>query len=158
MRKMTWEIFERDFKTLYGSIALSTFKPEVIIAVTKGGNVIATKLSYLLDIPLHYYDPKSKIWSRGAFPLFLQMKNILIIDDINDSGKTISQIRADIDQLLYPKHTGQLTLPFSADNIKYGVLVDNITSKSRVDFCGNFIDRDEDKEYINFPWEIFMDE
>jgi len=157
MKQMTWEIFERDFKTLYGSIALSTFKPEVIIAVTKGGNVIATKLSYIFDTPLHYYDPKRKIWSRGMLMLFLQMKNILIIDDINDSGKTISQIRADIDQLLYPKHTDQLTLPFSADNIKYGVLINNITSKSRVDYSGTYIDRDLNKEYISFPWEIFMD-
>lgn len=154
---MTWDIFESNFKTLYGSIVLSKFKPDIILAVTKGGNVIATKLSYLLDVPLHYYNPKKRIWSRGFFPLLLQKKNILIIDDINDSGKTISQIRADIDQLLCPNHTNQLILPFSLDNIKYGVLIDNLTSESKVDYCGNFIDRDVDKGYITFPWEIFMD-
>ena len=68
--------------------------------------------------------------------------NILIVDDINDSGATITHLR----QILTEHGC-------SEPNIRMAVLIDNIRSRARVEYAGTQMDRGEDKRWFVFPWE-----
>ena len=66
-------------------------------------------------------------------------KNILIIDDINDSGNTMKVISE-----MYSKFLNKL---------KFAVLIDNKSSQFKVDFFSYQIDKTVDNSWIVFPWE-----
>lgn len=75
----SWFAFERDIRKLASQIKaqaadLSKLK---IYGIPRGGLVVATRLSHLLDVPM--ITDEKKI--RSA-------KNTLIVDDISDTGKT----------------------------------------------------------------------
>ena len=80
-------------------------------------------------------------------------KNILIVDDINDSGATLNWIKQD---------WSSGCLPDSPDwndvwnnNVKFAVLVNNITSLSTVNYFGTEINKTEKDIWVTFPWEEF---
>ena len=64
---------------------------------------------------------------------------ILIIDDINDTGKTLQLVKN-----LFSDHTA---------TIKFAVLVDNKSSNFMIDFSAKNIDKKVDNSWIVFPWE-----
>ena len=68
--------------------------------------------------------------------------NILIVDDINDSGGTIHYLRSAIE-----------TKTANPERLRVAVLVHNVRSKAKVDYSGSEIDRDKDKRWYVFPWE-----
>ena len=67
------------------------------------------------------------------------LSNILIIDDINDTGATFNFIKNRINQ--------------QDLSIFFAVLIDNNSSKFKVDFRGKIIDKIKDPSWIIFPWE-----
>lgn len=82
-------------------------------------------------------------------------KNILIVDDINDTGATFNWIMKD-----WPSSC----LPDDPDwehvwnkNVKFAVLVDNLASKCEVkmDYVGMEVNKAEDDVWIEFPYEIW---
>ena len=80
-------------------------------------------------------------------------KNILIVDDINDTGATFNWIMNDWQSSCFPEnpdweHTWN-------GNVKFAVLVDNLASKCNVkmDFTGIEINKAEDDVWVDFPWE-----
>ena len=80
-------------------------------------------------------------------------KNILIVDDINDSGATINWILNDWQSNCLPNDEGWSEV--WNGNVKFAVLFDNLASRSRVkmDFVGEEINKDENPEWIVFPYE-----
>ena len=68
--------------------------------------------------------------------------NILLIDDINDSGRTIIALRSKI-----------LAAGGEEANLRVGVLIDNARSPAKVDYRARSIDRSVDKSWFVFPWE-----
>lgn len=82
-------------------------------------------------------------------------KNILMVDDINDTGATFNWIIND-----WPKGC----LPDDPDwehvwnnNVKFAVLVDNLASNCQVkmDFVGMEINKSEDNVWVEFPYETW---
>lgn len=80
-------------------------------------------------------------------------KNILIVDDINDTGATFNWIMNDWPSSCLPddpdwEHVWN-------NNVKFAVLVDNLASKCRVgmDFVGTEINKAENDVWVDFPWE-----
>lgn len=65
-------------------------KYDYIISIHRGGNVLGTMLSHKLNIPLLIYTPTK------SFNIDIQNKNILLVDDISDTGKTILKCIKDI--------------------------------------------------------------
>lgn len=78
-------------------------------------------------------------------------KNILVVDDINDSGATINWIKRDWQSGCMP------TDPSWKDvwhgNVRFAVLVDNAASEAMVDYAATAINKAEDDAWIVFPWE-----
>ena len=120
---------------LYGS------KPDMVIGIQRGGLIPAVHLSHYYDIPLQTMTVSFRDQSNvvGFDVLAKVNPNIktLIIDDINDSGKTFN----------YIKERNK-----NNKNITYCSLVDNLNSDFQVNYFGIEIDKKEE-QWVVFPWE-----
>lgn len=80
-------------------------------------------------------------------------KNILIVDDINDSGETFNWIMKDWQASCLPKSSEWENV--WNQNVKFAVVVDNLASKCNVkmDFTGLEIDKSKEDVWVEFPYE-----
>jgi len=146
-------------------IANSGWRPDYIVGLTRGGLVPATMISHYLNVPMHTLNvslrdgklgPESNLWmAEDAFGYDpdIPTPNILIVDDINDSGATINWIMEDWRSGCMPneKRWEQVW----NQNVKFAVLFDNLASKSNItmDFSAEQINKAEKDVWIDFPWE-----
>jgi hypoxanthine phosphoribosyltransferase len=80
-------------------------------------------------------------------------KNILIVDDINDTGATFNWIMKDWPSGCFPEDPAWDEV--WNNNVKFAVLVDNLASKCdvKMDFVGREINKAENDVWVDFPWE-----
>ena len=79
-------------------------------------------------------------------------KNILVLDDINDSGKTFEWIKQDWMSGCLPNdpHWDNVW----HNNVRFATLIDNMGSSfQEVDYTALEIDKRDDPSWIVFPWE-----
>lgn len=121
------------------------FKPDIIVGVARGGLIPAVRLSHITDDTLmRVVDVKfyTDIEKRAEKPLItvplnenIENYNVLIVDDVADTGKTLLEVK---------KHV----LSLKAKNIKIAVIAKKPQS---------IIDPDyyvfETEKWIIFPWE-----
>ena len=141
-------------------IANSNWRPDYIVGITRGGLVPAVMISHYFDIPMHTLNTEeSNLWmAEDAFGYEdgasdpAKRKNILIVDDINDTGKTINWLIEDWRSGCRPSDPAWKDI--WNNNVKFAVVYDNVSSKSRVtmDYCGEEIAKNK-KEWIVFPYE-----
>lgn len=157
-------ITDSDFKGLVTElcrqIAVSNWRPDYIVGITRGGLTPAVMISHFFNIQMHSLDvslrdsdisPESNLWmAEDAF----NGKNILLIDDINDQGSTLNWIINDW-ALSTLRTTEYWKKNIWNKNVKVAVVVDNLSSKSEisVDFAAMEINKDENPEWLDFPYE-----
>jgi uncharacterized protein len=143
-----YEAFLADLESIGRQLDADSWKPDFLVGVGRGGLVPAAYLSHRTSITMLSVDHSS---GDAAFADELLAKlaaksregsNILIVDDINDSGSTILYLR----QVLADHGC-------SEPHIRVAVLVNNLRSKARVEYAGTHMDRGEDKRWFVFPWE-----
>jgi uncharacterized protein len=80
-------------------------------------------------------------------------KNILIVDDINDTGATLNWIMQDWPSGCFPDDPAWEEV--WNQNVKFAVVVDNLASKCAVkmDYVGMEVNKAENDVWIDFPWE-----
>lgn len=80
-------------------------------------------------------------------------KNILIVDDINDTGATFNWIINDWKSSCFPDDPSWDEV--WNNNVKFAVLVDNQASKCdvKMDYSGMEINKAEKDVWVDFPWE-----
>jgi len=80
-------------------------------------------------------------------------KNILLVDDINDTGATLEWIMNDWRSGCFPDDPSWEEV--WNNNVKFAVIVDNLASKCSVkmDFVGMEVNKAEKDVWIDFPWE-----
>jgi hypoxanthine phosphoribosyltransferase len=157
-------------------MAQEHWRPDYIVGVTRGGLVPATMLSHYLDIPLHTLNvslrdstlgPESNLWmAEDAFGyvnkeertdenvLFdvNKRKNILLVDDINDTGATLNWIIQDWQSGCLPN--SEAWEKVWGYNVKFASLVDNGASGfDFINYSGLTINKLEDPCWVVFPWE-----
>lgn len=81
-------------------------------------------------------------------------KNILIVDDINDTGATINWIIDDWPSGCYPNDSRWENDVWNV-NVRFAVLVDNLASDAyvKIDYTGMEINKAENDVWVDFPWE-----
>ena len=101
---LTWEGFGAAGRELARSIAGSGFRPEIIIAVARGGLLPAGHLSYALGVKLSdainvefYTDVHETLPDPVLLePLLdtdaIRGKKLLVVDDVADSGRTLALV------------------------------------------------------------------
>jgi xanthine phosphoribosyltransferase len=80
-------------------------------------------------------------------------KNILVVDDINDTGATFNWLMEDWRSGCLPDDPSWEEV--WNGNVKFAVLFDNLASECEVkmDFAGTEINKAEENVWIDFPWE-----
>jgi len=80
-------------------------------------------------------------------------KNILIVDDINDTGATFNWIMNDWPSGCFPEDPSWEEV--WNNNVKFAAVVDNLSSncKAKMDYVGIEINKAENDVWVDFPWE-----
>jgi xanthine phosphoribosyltransferase len=80
-------------------------------------------------------------------------KNILIVDDINDTGATIKWIKEDWQSGCLPNdyHWNNIW----GQNVRVAVLTDNLASNESVDYCAWEVNKAEKVCWLVYPWEEY---
>jgi hypoxanthine phosphoribosyltransferase len=130
-------------------MAKDNYRPDYIVGLTRGGLIPAVKLSQYLEIPMHALSPdETNCWmAEDAY----EGKKILVVDDINDTGKTIRELKEDWRSTCHPD-SERWPLVF-ASNVKFATLIDNEASEQFVNYAGLVINKLENPEWCVFPWE-----
>jgi xanthine phosphoribosyltransferase len=158
-------------------VATGAWRPDYIVGLTRGGLLPAVMLSHYLEIPMLSLDVslrdgggcvsnlgmaedafgaismQDRIFSEGERSSMEARKNILIVDDINDTGATFNWIMKDWPDGCFPYDPSWETV--WNNNVRFAVVVDNLASKCNVkmDYCGLEINKAEDDVWVEFPYE-----
>jgi hypoxanthine phosphoribosyltransferase len=80
-------------------------------------------------------------------------KNILILDDINDTGATLEWIKQDWQKTCLPNETEKWNTVWG-ETVRVAVIVNNESSEFKnISYAGKYINKLENPEWIVFPWE-----
>jgi uncharacterized protein len=140
-------------------IYLSNWRPDYVVGITRGGLLPATMISHYLKIPMYSLKvslrddsdlPESNLWmAEDAY----NGKNILIVDDMNDSGATLKWIMNDWRASCMPNDP-RWKDDIWGYNLRTAVIVDNVTSEFReIDYSSLEVNKHEDPQWIVFPYE-----
>lgn len=176
---VSWQDVQRQVQEIVRQMHLDGWMPDYIVGITRGGLTPANLLSQYLDVPMYALQVRlrdgddteceSNLWmAEEAFgyvpkdhaiiehagrsdPAF--KKNILIVDDINDSGATINWIRQDWQSSCLPNDSSWADV--WNNNVRIATLYDNESSQSEliVDYVAERVNKFETPQWIVFPWE-----
>ena len=144
----SWSDIETSVKDINEQINSTEWKPDVIIGIANGGSIPATLFSKISNIPCKIVTVQLR---DGTVQETLDIddihvkygKNILIVDEINDTGETLHWILNNWN--------------LSTSNIKIATLTYNKASMINSDFYYWKIDKRIDPVWIVYPWESFID-
>ena len=174
-----------DYNQLKGLVAkicreISTdgWRPDWIVGVSRGGLFPAVMISHYFDIKMQplkvslrdYEDCESNLWlAEEAFGYVDKedrkeiaeysdptiRKNILIVDDINDSGATINWIKEDWESSCMGTVAPKIWEEIWGTNVRFACLVENTATKSSIktSYVGMEINKAEKDVWVEFPYE-----
>ena len=154
-------------------INLDKWQPDYIVGITRGGLTPAKLISHYYNLPMYTLDirlrqdlsgtgTESNVrMARDAWGgpiggqdqlLHEDAKNILIVDDINDSGATFLHLQNDWQNNCLP--TDERWNHVWGNNVRFAVIVENTSSEFKgITYYSKEINKLEDDVWIVFPWE-----
>jgi hypothetical protein len=142
---LDWQTFGEASRNLARAIAADGFRPDLILAIARGGLFIAGALGYALTVKnLHVMNVEFYTGEGTTLdmPVMLppvpdavdfSQKNVLIADDVADTGKTIELVRGFVREHVAAARTA--------------VIYEKPGSAIKCDYVWKRTDR-----WINFPW------
>ncbi len=148
---VSWETATSLSRSLAGLIRASRFTPDLVIAIGRGGYVPARivcdllLMSDLTSIKIEHWGTAAQKFdqARVRFPLSVDVegKDILVIDDITDTGETLITAR----EYLARSRPGE---------IRTGVLQHKTSSIFEPDYYAELI---SEWKWIVYPWALHED-
>lgn len=143
VRPVGYEEICRGIEALGNRIAASSegWRPDAVAGVARGGLIPATHLCHRFGCPLFFIYNGTLL---GDSSDLAGRRRILVVDEINDTGKSLQQIR-----------DGIFSQPAYADlEVRYAVIYTRYTSVFRadyfLDYAPFFLNEDT---WLHFPWE-----
>lgn len=154
----SWTDVQHQVQEILRQIHQDGWRPDYVVGLTRGGLVPANLISQYLDVPMETLKVslrdsgqcETNCWmAEDAF----EGKQLLIVDDINDSGATLNWIRQDWQSGCLP--SDPVWAKIWGGNVRIAVLVDNESSDSEVaiSYTACSVNKLEDPQWIVFPWE-----
>jgi uncharacterized protein len=142
---LDWEDFGRASRELAAEVVATDYDVDIVVAVARGGLLLAGAVAYALgtkncgSINVEFYtDVEERLPEPVLHPPLLDApsltgKNVLLVDDVSDSGRTLAMV---VDLLE-----------------EHGATVRTLTlySKPRTVLVPDFVWR-ETERWITFPW------
>lgn len=158
----SWQDINHQVAELVHQIITSDWKPDYIVGLTRGGVTPAVMLSHYLGVKMYTLDvrlregddvgPESNAWmAEDAFGYVQDPMNILIVDDINDTGATFNWIKQDWASGCLPDNPKWKNIWH--DNVKFAVLTNNLASPTCVDYSAQEVNKAEEDCWLVYPWE-----
>ncbi len=142
---LTWEVYGPAMRELAQQVADDGYRPEIILAIARGGLLVAGSLGYALSVKniyvmnVEYYTGvDSRLDVPVMLPPYLELVDmedakVLIADDVADTG-----------------HTLKLVHDFCSERVaevRSAVLYEKSHSLVKCEYLWKRTD-----EWINFPW------
>lgn len=150
-------------------IALAMYKdlwmPNYIVGITRGGLPLATVISHKISVPVvalgvslrdselgcetncwlsdwafGYNDERETGRSGCRWDPGLR-KNLLIVDDINNTGATFNWIKQDWQASCFPKEQSAWESVWH-NNVRFSVMTNNLSSNADVDYAWDEVNKD----------------
>ena len=145
----TWRDVEKMCSQLLVQLYNSEWRPDYIVGITRGGNVPATILSNMTGIRCEAVKVALRDGESGKTGDSIAWmaddaklgKNILVVDDINDTGATFEWLSKD-----WGLNGG--------DNVRFATLTENLSSEfDGVDYYCDEVNKAEEDVWLVYPWE-----
>ena len=164
----TWNDIEKCSISIVNQMYKDNWRPDYIVGITRGGNVPATIISNITGIRCEALKVSlrddgshndSACWmAEDAFGYPNsdsggQGKNILIVDDINDTVATLNSIVNDWESSCLPNDTHWRNV--WCENVRFAVITDNLASdfKFKVHYSCHEVNKAEKDVWLVYPWE-----
>lgn len=102
----SWDEFGDAARVLASDVLASGFRPDVVVAIARGGLLLAGAVAYALDVKscgalnVEFYTgedarlPEPVILAPMLDQDSLAGKRVLVVDDVSDSGRTLAMVVA----------------------------------------------------------------
>lgn len=156
---LSWHDIERQTAELCRQITLSDWRPEYVVGLSDGGLTPATLISQYFEIPMeslkvNLHD-NNCVSDLGIAEDAYAGKNILIVNNINDTGSTLNWVKEDWESF-HPNKTEPWKTIWN-QTVRIAVLHDNTVSESAlsVDYSAVDINKLDEEVSIVYPWQAW---
>ena len=148
---VSWEIFYDMARQLAQMIRDDNYRPDIIIAIARGGYTPARILSDYLGVMdmtsfkvKHYTSKEKSPIARIEHPLAADVsgQKILLVDDVSDTGDTFEVAIQHINECTHPSE------------VRTAVLHHKIVSKYKPNYYAREV---KEWHWITYPWAIMED-
>ena len=139
-----WEEMRRDVNSLCREITLDKFDPNVIVGLSRGGLTPGVMMSHWMKKP--FKSIKAALRDHPEWEDYLPRKSdkqVLIVDDVCDSGETFQRIS----NFIKERSDGV--------DVRFAVLYWNNECNFTPHYHVNSIAKDSENIWIHFPWELW---
>lgn len=175
----TWQDVEKAADKIILQMYKDAWRPDYVVGITRGGLPLATILSHMLDVRMETLKVKlrdneageeceSNLWmSEDAFGYnypeetgvtgarwdIKMRKNILVVDDINDTGATFNWIKQDWQSSCLPNETNAWDTVWGS-NVRFATMTENLSSDfGEVKYYYDEVNKAEDDVWLVYPYE-----
>lgn len=159
--KLSWTEVEGLCNEICRQILQDRWMPDYVVGITRGGCTPAVLVSQYLGVRCEMLQvslrdggaTESNCWmAEDAFGFDMDTrKNILIVDDINDSGATLKWIQQDWRASCLGKDPAWDDI--WGTSTRTACLVDNQSSEFKIDYAGSTCNKLDENVWFVFPWE-----
>lgn len=177
MKYYTWQDVEQAADSIISQMCRDEWCPEIIVGINRGGLPLAVLLSHKLNVDMYSLtvrlrngnrDTETNCWlsewafgynnptETGSSPNRWDpklRKKILIVDDINDLGKTFDWIVDDWQASCFPNEQHAWDAVWGKTT-RFAVMTENMSSGfDKVSYCWDEVNKAEDNTWLVWPWE-----